>query len=85
MHQEAPAGALRLRRDKVAQHIPQAGQVLGLDLLVEGPTSSAPFGDVVDEARICMGSRLLLSAGPATWQALEPPDLPKFNVRHRSS
>jgi hypothetical protein len=38
MPQEGPVGALRLRREEVAEHIPQAGQVLALDLLIEGLT-----------------------------------------------
>jgi hypothetical protein len=64
-----------LQRDAAAEHIPQTEQVLGLDLLVAGLTFSVPvvkkFGDIVDEAGTCAGRRLLLSAGPAIWQALE--------------
>jgi hypothetical protein len=71
-----------------AEHIPRQNRFLGLNLLVEGLTFSMPvfkkFDDFVDEAGTCVGRRLLMSAGPAVWQALETPDLPQFNVPHRS-
>jgi hypothetical protein len=89
MQQEAPAGAFRLRHDEVAEHILQQDRFSASTLLSKASRFSGAglrkFGDVVDEAGICGGSRLLFSSGPAIRQALETPDLPNFNVPHRSS